>query len=287
MTKPVLALSLAALAVFGWSLPVAHSAPPAASAPAGEPVAIEVDVDELPEAERAIASVVLEHMRGLVEGGGYEVAQDAETVLRVRLRQLEAGDRNYGIHFEFVEGAVAESAVEWTDCVFCTEARLLQKLDAAQGEVLGAIAERQRGAVGDDGGGEDGGGETTGGEETGGEEGGDGDVGEPVKPIGALGGAGIGVAVVGIGATIGGAVELSRGRVYDDGAETNDQRTGTDHRPPGYALIGIGAAAAIAGVVILAVDLSQRAKQRKQTQRAQAIIVPSLTSIGVGVVGRF
>lgn len=283
MSKSILALSLAALAVFGWSLPVAHSAPPAATAPAGQSVVLEVDVDELPEAERAIASVVLEHMRELVEGGGYAVTEEAETVLRVRLRRLEAGDRNYGIHFEFVDGDVVEPAVEWTDCVFCTEARLLQKLDAAQAEVLGAIAERQRGAAADDGGGEDGGGE-----ETGGDEGGDGDVGESVKPIGVLGGAGIGVAVVGIGVTIGGAVELSRGRVYDDlGEGERLYRTGTDHRPPGYVLIGLGAAATVAGIVMLAVDVSTRAKQRKRAQPARAIVVPSFNNIGIGVVGQF
>lgn len=280
MTKPVLALSLAALAVFGWSLPVAHSAPPAAAA-ARQRVALEVDVDELPQAERGVASVVLEHMRELIEGGGYEVAPEAETVLRVRLRQLEAGDANYGIHFEFVEGDVVEPATEWTDCVFCTEARLLQKLDATEEALLKSIAERQAAGSSDDGGGE------TGGEETGGDEGGDGDgdVGKPVKPIGALGGAGIGVAVVGIGVTIGGAVQWSRGRVPNDDI-TSMISEGRDYTGQGQLLVGIGVGAVVVGAVMLGVDVGLRAKRQKAPR---AHIVPTLSGkhAGISITGRF
>ncbi|PRQ04052.1 hypothetical protein ENSA5_11000 [Enhygromyxa salina] len=284
MTKPILALFLSALPLLGWPLPTAHSAPPPASQTATPPVALEVHVDELPEDERGVAPVIFDQVRALVEDGGFELTDDVDdaTVLRVRLRLMEAGDRNYGIHFEFVDGDTVEAAVEWTDCVFCTEARMLQKLDSVKPDLLAAIEARQRLEPASDSG--------DSGDELGDDEGGedDGGVVTTPKPIGPLGFAGTAVSVLGIGAVIWGAVEMSRGRVYDQPAGDYYERTGADHAPRGYALLGVGAAVTTAGLVMLGVDLGRRAKQRKQA-RAQALVFPlvSPTGFSLGVSGSF
>jgi hypothetical protein len=268
-------------------------------------VALEVDVKALPKDERDVGPVVLEQLRALVEAGDFEITDDAEGVplLRVRLRLMEAGDRNYGIHFEFVEGDAVEPAVQWTDCVFCTEARMLQRLESVAPELLAAIEARLLGqpdAGSDTGGvgvGEDVGDESEGDEDDGGV------IAPPIdtraKPIGPLGYAGIGTAVLGLGLTIGGAVEASRGRQYDpacgpDGcpmgtSNTYQELTGTDHRPIGYALLGVGVSAAIAGIVMIGVDVGRRAKTRRPADQRRALIVPiaSPAGAGIGVSGHF
>ncbi|PRP99915.1 hypothetical protein [Enhygromyxa salina] len=282
MKKPLLALSLSVLAVFGWAHPIAHSAPPPASETSAEPLALGVDVSELPEAERGVGPVLLEQLRSIVEAGGIEITDDpgAATVLQIRVRLMEAGDRNYGIHFEFVEGDSVVPAAEWTDCVFCTEARMLQKLESKQDELYASIQAHQEASVDADTG-EDSGAEGDGGHDDGGVE--------PLpKPIGPIGVAGAAASVVGLGVIVWGAVEVSRGRVYDHPAGAFKVRTGVDHAPRGYVLVGVGAAVASAGLVLLGVDVARRAKQRKRA-RSQALVVPlfSPTGLGLGVSGSF
>jgi len=277
MMKSVVALSVSALTVFGWAtVPVAHAAPTVAADARGV-IVLSVDVEQLPEEERSVGPVVVEQMRGILEDAGFEVAEGGEgTALRVRLRQMEAGDRNYGLHFEFVDGGEAEPAVEWTDCVFCTEARMLQKLESIGPDLVAAIDARGAGGteveadVGED------------------EDGGTGAAGPPPKPIGALGYVGVGAASLGIGATIAGAVEISRGVVVE--SDGNEQRDRIDHRSPGIALVGVGVTVMVVGLAILAVDLGVRAKKRKlQAPRAQTRLFPIFTheSVGLGVFGTF
>jgi len=281
MNKSLASLFVSALATFVWALPTAYSAAPIAEESSGKTVALQIDVTSLPEEEQGVAPVVLKELRSLLEQAGHRVTNepDADTVvLRTRLRRMEAGNRNYGIHFEFVDGDRATPAIEWFECIFCTEARVLERLRESGPDLLAAI-DRQQASV-----------EADTGEDTaddGSESGDEPPIAEPVKPIGPLGYAGIGVTVLGLGATIGGAVEISRGRVYDP-ATDRYQLTGTDHRPVGYALLGVGAAATVAGVIMLGADVGKRAKQRKQAPR-QALIIPSITpsSAGIGVVGRF
>ncbi|KIG15271.1 hypothetical protein DB30_05815 [Enhygromyxa salina] len=268
------------LAVFGWTHPIAHAAPPAASQTSADPIALAVDVSELPEAERGVGPVLLGQLRTLVEAGGFEITEDpaAAMVLQVRVRILEAGDRNYGIHFEFVDGGSVVPAAEWTDCVFCTEARMLQKLESKQAELLASIEARQQvPAETDDGG--DGGDSDS-------ED--DGGAAPLPKPIGPIGIAGAAVSVVGLGAIVWGAVEVSRGRVYEHPAGLFYERTSVNHAPRGYVLVGVGAAVATAGLVMLGVDMGRRAKQRKHG-RSQALIVPTFspTGLGLGISGSF
>jgi hypothetical protein len=102
--------------------------------------------------------------------------------------------------------------------------------------------------------------------------------GDPPPPIGPLGGVGIGVAGLGLAATIAGAVELSKGKRYDADTGAPD-RTFVDHRPAGRALLGAGVAAVVVGAALVITDVTLRAKQRRTPTRAMHPI------FGEGVVG--
>jgi hypothetical protein len=280
MSKPVLALFLCVPAVVGWAIPV--------QAAAADPVLLDVDVDELPESDQVVGPVILEHFGRLVEDAGFEVtdASEGATVLRIRLRRLEAGDRNYGIHFEFVDGGAVEPAIDWVDCVFCTEARMLQKLDAVAPSVLEAIEARQQ-ASGDEGedageGGEGGGVGMDGGSEP--ED--DGGAEPKRRPIGPLGGAGIGIAAAGLGVTIAGAVQWSRGRVPNDDL-TSRISEGRDYTTQGQVLVGIGVGALVVGAVMLGVDMGVLAKRRSGEARARISPTIGPERAGLVVQGRF
>lgn len=82
------------------------------------------------------------------------------------------------------------------------------------------------------------------------------------KRMSALGGVGIGVAVLGVGGLVAGGVELGRGKVHDAVTKTPTERTYVDHRPPGLALLGVGAVVLAGGVTMLVVDLIRMKKRR-------------------------
>jgi hypothetical protein len=100
------------------------------------------------------------------------------------------------------------------------------------------------------------------------------------KPLGGMGKGGIASLVIGaaaLGTGIGFVVVGERER---EGDSERDVET-TDFRPPGYALIGVGAAAIITGVVLLVVD-------RKRAKRSTAFAPWFGRGVaGVAVGGRF
>jgi hypothetical protein len=112
---------------------------------------------------------------------------------------------------------------------------------------------------------------------------------EKVKPIGPLGGVGIGVAVLGVGATIAGAVELSKGKVYDPGTLDRPDLEFTDHRPPGQALLGVGIATATVGVALLVTDVVIRSKKRRAQTASARTPFPMVGDgiVGVGLIQKF
>jgi hypothetical protein len=255
-----------------------------ASEATGKVVTIQIDVTSLPEEERGVAPVVLGELRTTLEGAGHQVSDEptpGAIVLRARLRHMEAGNRNYGIHFEFMDGDRAAPAMEWVECIFCTEARVLERIRESAPDLLAAV-ERQVPKTSA---------ESDTGDETGGEP--IDDVGPgpaKVKPIGPLGFAGIGVATLGLGAVVWGAVDLGRGRVYDNShAGIGTRRPWTDFGPRGTALLGAGIGGVVLGGALLVTDLAIRSKKRKSLGTSAGVVTPMLSpqSLGLGWTQRF
>lgn len=78
------------------------------------------------------------------------------------------------------------------------------------------------------------------------------------KPVGPLGFAGVGVGVLGLAGVGAGAALVAQGQPPIAG--TPDLR---DFATPGYATLAVGGAALVAGVVMIAVDVSKRKRQRR------------------------
>jgi hypothetical protein len=255
--------------------PSLAAAPPTTAEPAPRTVHLKVDVDELGDRGIGLDKVIFDELGPQIAEAGFElVDEDAATVLLVRLRPLESSKYDYGLHFEFVEGGHRTPAVEWVDCHLCSDAKLIPALDARLPALILALDARA--------------------EELAAEATGDGDGGEGHEPDPepkAITGLGIGGSVIaglGIGTLIGGSIELSRGVVTESSGEQDRKRT--DHRPPGYALVGVGATALVAGIVMLGVDLAAQSKKRKaRTKGERTQVIPVLTpeTIGIGVAGRF
>jgi hypothetical protein len=258
-------------------------------------VLLEADSSELGKRGAGLDRIVLERLAPSLEAEGIDTTGSISDIgVRVRIVPVDMDAFHYSIRFEIERGGAYTQVLGVVDCKPCIDATLLAKIDArapALADLIKAQASETEPTPeesGTDGAHdvEDGGEEESEGPEDGGQDGED----EGPKPIGALGYAGIGTAVLGLGATIGGAVELSRGRVYEpgDSAQAGYELRGVDH-PPGYVLLGIGVAAVSAGLVMIGVDVGRRAKQRKQAPKHRALVVPiiSPTGVGVGMVGRF
>jgi hypothetical protein len=97
----------------------------------------------------------------------------------------------------------------------------------------------------------------------------------------ALGGVGIGVAVLGVGGLVAGGAELGRGKVYDADTKLPTERTYVEHEPPGLALLGVGAVVLAGGVTMLAVDLIRMKKRR--AGRATGRVYPLWDDHSVGL----
>lgn len=292
VTRSILVFALTAAAPLTPTLAVAQS--PQAEAPAPIRVYIETDTKALGERGKGMQGALIRELRAAFEAGGVELLNaDEDDPDAVRLRVRFSGNAedvylfDYELHFEVIKGKTATQLTEPITCVDCFDPALYGALNQHVPALIDAIEALEAEPV-DDTEGNDVTPPSGDGDVEGGDGDGDGDLTEPLpKPIGSLGYAGIGVAVVGLGVTVGGAVELSRGRVYDQD-DTFYEYVGADHRPIGYALVGAGAAATVAGLVMLGVDAGRRSKLRKQT-RAHVLVVPSISpsNAGIGIVGRF
>jgi hypothetical protein len=105
---------------------------------------------------------------------------------------------------------------------------------------------------------------------------------ERVPKMTAMGGAGIGVAVLGAAGVATGIAFVLRGEEYD--RDDGIRRLGRDFRTPGYAALGAGAALLVAGVTLVVLD--QVRLRRKQERMA---IVPQIDGrrFGLGIAARF
>jgi hypothetical protein len=78
-----------------------------------------------------------------------------------------------------------------------------------------------------------------------------------------LGGIGIGLVVLGVGGIGGGAAMVAIGETTSDRAGGSRERTNL--RPPGYAVLGVGVAALVGGIVAIVIDKKRLREDRKTT----------------------
>lgn len=240
----------------------------------GARVRVVVEAKELGDAGVPIIEAAAPSLRAAVEAAGYalEDSVEAEATVRVRITYFNADDRDFQVHVEISAGAEMVR-LESVGCPNCADEALVAVIEGQRDEILAALErtssraeepQQQPQQVEPEN--------------------------EPIaptpapKPIGVLGGVGIGVAVLGVGAIIGGGVELARGKVYDDVSRTRWDRTFVDHRPAGGALLGVGGVLLAAGVTMLVVDIVH-SKKRREHAMAVPLLGPSM--VGLGYTGQF
>ena len=250
--------------------------PSVARAAEGQHVRVVVDVSMLGEEEASFVDAISPSLRAAIEGAGYVLDEgvSADATVRVRVRYFNEGDLDYQIDLDISAGEQL-ARIDTIACPQCFEADIVAKVDGQHEVILAALA-RMLANTGSEP-------ATANGSETSNEP----PAGEPKpKPIGALGGVGIGVAVLGVGALVVGGVELGRGKIYDDvptGSKLNSSFV--DHRPVGGALLGAGAVVLAAGVTMVIVDVVRAKKQRKSAAIAVPLLGPRV--VGLGFTGTF
>lgn len=228
-------------------------------------VGLRVDAEELGSGGESVEAKVEEVAGEVFAAEGFEEATEELDPRIVVVVERTGTEENPGfvVGYSIEQGEeVLPGSARQSDCSLCTRTELLERIREELPGLLKLARAHQVAAVGD--GGEEGGGE--GGGEGEGGEGGDGDGGE-TKAIGPLGFAGIGVGVLGlagVGVGVGFAV-----RGFEPVDETLKDRV--NYRTPGNIVLSIGGAALIAGVMMIAVDVSKRKKARSGAKaRVQA-----------------
>lgn len=222
--------------------------------------ALGADADPIATKVQDQAKLVFEQDRVL------EPLDDQDPVIVVVVeRARNSDDPGYVIGFSIEQGEdVVPGSARQSDCSLCTRTELIERIEAELPKLLELARDVQveRGT-------EEGGAEEAGGEDEGGADGG----AEPVKPIGPLGFAGIGLGVLGLGAVGAGVAFVIKGvePIPNGGNQVKNFQT------PGSVILGVGGAALLAGVVMIALDVSKRKKQR----RAQAGTRVQWTGVGL------
>ncbi len=187
-------------------------------------------------------------------------------LIHVEVKPLPKGGYHYDVYAEQADQTLEETVTR-ADCEGCDEAALLEAVGQAVDNCLPALAAAQAD-------------ETT---------------EEPRAPVvestpiddgptrdrarvGGLGKAGIGLMVAGAATAVVGVIFVVQGRSFDTRPGELEQE-GRDFRPPGFALVGVGAAALITGGILFGVD---RKKRRTSTQVSW---IPGGAAVSVG--GRF
>lgn len=230
---------VAALALATASARV-RAEPPAPQAETGAPLRAELVIEaELGDASAVVVERV--RVRGEARLRQREVlpARDAsDPQIRIRIEPL--GDEpGYRCHYGAYDGAGVIAQSDGVSlCKLCTEAELVDHVEAAIDRVVPKLAARTV------------------------------DVVPPPRvdpkaspraaPLSSLGKAGIGVLIGGVVASVAGAVVLSRPTVVKDDELTRER---TSYRNPGIAVLSVGLAVLVAGATMLAVD-RHRARRR-------------------------
>jgi hypothetical protein len=269
-------LALGVLLVTPVLLPRVAIAGPATTT--GASVRVVVDTKALGDAEASFATEIDETLRAAVEEAGYVLDDSvrADATVRVRLSFFNQEDLDYQIDVDIAAGEQLVR-LETVGCPHCEGDEVLAQVDGRHSEILAALERalvRSREHVPPEG-------ETP-------PEGGTPPEQEPesgkAKPIGALGGVGIGLAVLGVGTLVVGGVEFGRGKIYDDVSRVTTEASFVDHRPVGGALLGVGSVVLAAGVTMLVVDII-RSKKRRHAGVTVPLLGPSI--VGLGYTGQF
>jgi hypothetical protein len=241
-------------------------------------IQLAVDVSELGADGTGIDGLISDELGPRFAAAGYELVTNdpAAAQVRVRLEVLRLDKFDYGIHFELGEGDQVEPLLPWVACLACMDSKLLTVLDSSWTPLLDTLDEHLEAREPDP---------------------------RPVlvspldtsptestRPIGPLGYVGIGIGVLGLGGVVWGAVDLSRGRVYDSPPDAGDlYRTGTDHTFRGKVLLGAGAGVVVVGGALLITDLMIHRKRRAQATSRAHVPAPfiSPTAVGLAWTGRF
>ncbi len=224
------------------------------AAPASKAV-LDVAVELDQPGDKALADQIRGGMVKALNAEGVAVtkAADAHTGTIVIKVGWNADD-NHAIDV-LVQTAEGDKAVTGSPfvCDTCKDAQVVETVLAAAPAMIEQLPETP-----DDGPSGDGDGD-------GGDDGGSGQPRDgQTQPLGRLGKAGIGLMVGGAAVLVGGAVLTAMGE-KEDSAPGNPQRLDAkDFRPPGYALLGVGGAVLVTGVLLLAVDRI-KAKPKKTT----------------------
>lgn len=256
-----------ALAIACAPLPALAAAPPR--------VQLEIDVSELPAGDvtNALQAYLVEEETRTLADGGVEVAADAPMTIRVTVSRYGEGDVNYKARIVLIPSDSATSDVERViTCDLCRDGDLVMKVSEEVARLSGRVLYAPREPVA----------RKPEPEQTSGQQGDPEATTARQKPrkLGPLGAIGIASAVVGLGATGAGiplAIALDQTRPAASGVE---RRT---TRPAGLALVGVGTALVVTGVVLVAVDVVRRKKARRVS------VLPGLgpSSVTVSLSMRF
>jgi F0F1-type ATP synthase membrane subunit c/vacuolar-type H+-ATPase subunit K len=255
----VVALTLAAVGAPTVAFASPRPSPPAAKMLAPEPepspsprASVRVDTSALePNTAEQMREKIVEAAHAAFAARRFAAAEhslDPRIVIAVEPMGTEENP-GFVIGYSIEQGDdVVSGSARQSECPLCTRTEVVERIEQDLGPLLALAAEHQRG--------DDSPIETSTGP---------GPVGPEIegpapdtRKIGPLGYAGIGLAVVGL-AGVGTGVGLVAKGVEPIAADPSYQR---NFRTPGFVALGVGGAALVAGIVVLALDLSQRKRGR-------------------------
>lgn len=254
-------------------------------------VLLEADSSELGKRGTGLDEVVLEHLAPALEDEGIDTSGSINNLgARVHILPIDVESLHYSIIFELEQDGAYAQVLAPVDCKPCIDATLFEKIDARAPAFADLIKARFNDELAADAGTQAESEHDLGaGDEPSEAEPDPAPAPEEPRPkiIGPLGYAGIGLATLGLGVTIVGGVELGLGRRYSTAGTY--ELMGRDHRPAGYALLGIGGAVLITGAALLTADLVRRKRQRTASARPSVRLVPMLSPNGaaLGAIGHF
>jgi hypothetical protein len=273
MKPRLLALSVASAVALAVPIPAWASAP-------ATKATVEVDVALDQPDDDALAARLRGDLVKALNAEGIAVTKSTSAgVGAIKLHVKWNADDNHEITAEVLADGDTKTPEggPWV-CDTCRETQLSAKVVELLPLVVPLLPETQEATAADGGPGDAGAGP--------GDDGGSGAPdpknGGGKRKLGPMGKAGIGVLAVGVSGAVAGGVLAGMGvKRNTDGVDPQDVDV-TDLRKPGIPIAVVGAALAVTGLALLAVDLS---RSRKRSTTMAPVFGPRMA--GIGVAGRF